>query len=240
MKTGTEKNKSILLVDDIELFLELERTFFHREGFELLVAVEPQEIMQLVTRQQPDLVFIDMDAADVRGDEICRWMKRDEGLRLIPVIMVVEAGDGEAESLCRQAGCDAVIHRPVRRHQLLSAARTFLDLVDRQQSRVSTRVPVDFAISERQLKTHYTVNLSPGGLFVETDEELPVDTRLSLQVRFPSSGRGVTCQGRVAWTNSAKNGRKQTHLPAGMGIEFAQLDIEQLTLLKGFLAAGAA
>ena len=235
-----EKSQSILLVDDIELFLELERTFFHREGFDLLVAVEPQEIMQLVTRHQPDLVFIDMDAADIRGDEICRWMKQDAGLRLIPVIMVVEAGDSEAESLCRQAGCDALIHRPVRRHQLLSAARTFLDLVDRQQSRVPTRLPVDFATTGRQLTTHYTVNLSPGGLFLETDDVLPVDTHLALQVRFPSSGRSLTCQGRVAWLNSPTKGRKKAHLPAGMGIEFAQLASEQLTLIKGFLAAGAA
>lgn len=240
MKTGSEENKSILLVDDIELFLELERTFFHREGFDLMVAVEPQEIMQLVTRRKPDLVFIDMDVADIRGDEICRWMKQDDGLRLIPVIMVVDAGDGEAESLCRQAGCDAIIQRPVRRHQLLAAARTFLDLVDRQQSRVATRVPVDFATAERQLATHYTVNLSPGGLFVETEEVLPVDTPLSLQVRFPASGRSLTCRGRVAWLNSGKNGRKQAHLPAGMGIEFAQLATDQLTLIKGFLAAGAA
>ena len=31
-------NRKILLVDDVELFLELEKTFFNRAGFQLLVA----------------------------------------------------------------------------------------------------------------------------------------------------------------------------------------------------------
>lgn len=239
MKTGSE-NKSILLVDDVELFLELERTFFHREGFDLLVAINPQEIMQLVLKRQPDLVFMDMDMSDGRGDKICRWMKQDETLRLIPVIMLVDSGDNESESLCRQAGCDAIIHRPVRRQQLLSAARTFLDLTDRQLSRVPTRIPVEFGRQEQERIINYSVNLSPDGLFVATDEIMPVDTPLTLRVKFPSGGRSLTCRGRVAWLNHAGEGTKKPHLPTGMGIQFSQLANEQLNIVKGFLAAGAA
>jgi len=238
MKTGTE-NRSILLVDDVELFLELERTFFHREGFDLLIAVNPQEMMQLIIKRKPELVFMDMDVADSHGDEVCRWIKQDNSLRLIPVIMVVDSGDDEAESLCRQAGCDAIIHRPVRRHQLLSAARTFLDLVDRKLSRVATCLPVEFT-SATQRTTNYSVNLSPGGLFLATDEILPVDTSLSLQVTFPDSSKSLTCRGRVAWLNHSEDGRKKPHLPNGMGIEFSQLKNEQLNLVKGYLASAAA
>jgi len=234
------EKRSILLVDDVELFLELERTFFHREGFDLLMAINTQEIMQLVLKRKPDLVFMDMDVAGSRGDEICRWLKRDQGLQSIPVIMVVDSGDNEAESLCRQAGCDAIIHRPVRRHQLLSAARTFLDLVDRQLSRVATRLPVEFACPGAEAKTNYSVNLSPGGLFVATDEVMPVDTRLSLRVTFPDRNQALACSGRVAWLNSAARGYKKPHLPTGMGIQFAQLASEQLNMVKSYLTVGAA
>ena len=200
MESAAE-NKSILLVDDVELFLELERTFFHREGFDLLMAVNTQEIMQLVLKRKPDLVFVDMDVSGSRGDDICRWIKQDQDLRKISVIMVVDQGDSESESLCRHAGCDAILHRPVKRDQLLSAARSFLGLTDRQLSRVTTRLPIEFGQREDQLKNNYTVDLSPGGLFVATDEVSPVDTSLAIRVKFPGNGKKLACRGRVAWLN---------------------------------------
>lgn len=238
MDTGAEK-RSILLVDDVELFLELERSFFHREGFDLLMAINTQEIMQLVLKRKPDLIFMDMEIPDSRGDDICRWIKQDRDLRLIPVIMVVDGDDSEAQSLCRQAGCDAIIHRPVKRSQLLHIARSFLDLTDRQQSRIPTRLLVEFGQDDKRINKNYSVNLSPGGVFVATKEILPVDTPLSLVVRFPTTQDSFACQGRVAWLNQSDRFKKP-HLPTGMGIEFAQLAREQQSLVSGYLAASIA
>lgn len=231
------KMRSILLVDDVELFLELERTFFHREGFDLLMAIEPDEIMQLIIRRQPDLVFIDMDSAGSRGDKICRWIKQDRDLRLIPVVMLVDSGDRLAESFCRQAGCDAIIQRPVRRQQLLSVAKTFLDLADRQQARIAARLPVEIGKCDREMKTRFSVNLSSGGLFVACEETLPVETSVSLRVDLPFGSKPLTCRGRVAWLNHSESGRKQPHLPAGMGIQFVPLAAEQLNVLNGYLTS---
>jgi len=238
MTSGSQK-RSVLLVDDVELFLELERTFFHRDDFDLLMAVNTQEIMQLVLKKKPDLVFMDMDVAGSRGDEICRWIKRDEQLQSIPVIMVIDAGDNESESLCRLAGCDAIIHRPVKRHQLLSAARTYLDLVDRRLSRVPTQVPVQFSRQRGDVKTNYSVNLSPGGVFLATDDILPVDTLLALRLNFPEKSKSITCRGRVAWLNQPGTESKKPHLPTGMGIQFSQLKNDQLNIVKGFLSAAS-
>lgn len=203
------------------------------------MAINTQEIMQLVLKRKPDLVFMDMDIAGGRGDEICRWIKRDEKLQLIPVIMLVDSGDAEAESLCRQAGCDAIIHRPVRRQQLLSATRTFLSLIDRQQSRVETRLQVEFGQRDTDLKTNFSVNLSHGGLFVATSEIMPIDTPLSLRVTFPNSEKSLACRGRVAWLNSSAAESKKPHLPTGMGIQFTQLATDQLNIVKGYLSAGS-
>ena len=238
MNSGADK-RSILLVDDVELFLELERTFFHREGFDLLMASNPQEIMQLVLERRPDLIFMDIDVSGNRGDDICRWIKQDRELQQIPVVMLVDSGDLEAEALCRHAGCDALIQRPVRRHQLLSVARDFLDLADRQLTRVATRLPIEFAPDDEQFKRDYSVNLSSGGVFVATSTVLPVDTALALRFQFPDSNRRLACRGRVAWLNRPDAGKKP-HLPTGMGIQFAALAEEQLDMVRGYLAGSAA
>jgi uncharacterized protein (TIGR02266 family) len=230
--------RSILLVDDVELFLELERTFFHRDDFDLLMAINAEEIMQLVLAQKPDLIFMDMDISGSRGDDICRWIKQDKDLNLVPVIMVVDSGNLEAEALCRQAGCDAIIHRPVKRSQLLSAAKTFLDLADRQKDRIASRLLVEFGQHSDELNCNYSVNISPGGVFVATSDVMPVDTQLAIRVEFPDSRRNLSCEGRVAWLNYPET-RKKPHLPTGMGIEFASLADEQLDLLKVYLMDAA-
>jgi len=232
------KHRSILLVDDVELFLELEQTFFHREGFDLLMAVNAQEIMHLVLERKPDLVFLDLQIAGAKGDDICRWIKKDPELRMIPVIMLVESGDAGAELRCRQAGCDAIVHCPVKRTQLLSVARQLLDLHDRQQARIAKRVLVHFGPDPKRLSSHFTVNLSLGGMFLATDEVFPVGTPLALRVQIPGQ-HALSCQGQVAWLNHAREVKKP-HLPTGMGISFRQLDDQHLSQVKRFLNQQAA
>ena len=53
--------KKILLVDDVKLFIELEKTFFQRkESIEILVAHNGCEALQVVEAESPDLVFMDL------------------------------------------------------------------------------------------------------------------------------------------------------------------------------------
>lgn len=232
------KKRCVLLVDDVELFLELEKTFFHREGFDLLMAINAREIMHLVLERKPDLAFLDMQIAGARGDDVCRWIKQDPGLRMIPVIMLVEAGDSRSESLCQQAGCDAIIHSPVRRVQLLDIARDLLGLPDRQQDRVPKRVLVHFGTDPQRLNSHFTVNLSPGGMFLASSEIFPIGTSLALRVQIPGQ-KTLNCRGRVAWLNHPREAKKP-YLPSGMGIEFSQLAEQHLEQVKRFLNQRAA
>jgi uncharacterized protein (TIGR02266 family) len=233
------KRRSILLVDNVELFLKLEKTFLHRDRFDLLMAGSAQEIMQLVLKQQPVLVFLDMQLAGARGDDVCRWIKQDQALYSMPVIMVVAAGDSESESLCQQAGCDAIIHRPVKQQQLLSVARDMLGLVVRQLARVSARVLVHFGENTNRLQSNFSVNLSCGGIFIATEEVMPVGCSLSLRLQLPGGKQALTCQGRVAWLNHSEL-HKKPHLPTGMGVAFAGLSEPQQTLVKSYLTRKAA
>ncbi|HEY5674424.1 MAG TPA: TIGR02266 family protein [Malonomonas sp.] len=238
MDNGSER-RSILLVDDVELFLELEKTFMHRDRFDLLMASSAQEIMQLMLKQKPDLVFMDMQLAGARGDDLCRWIKQDASLRSIPVIMVVASGDDESESLCRQAGCDAIIHSPVKRQQLLTVAREMLDLVDRQLARIPARMLVHFGENPNRLRSNFSVNLSSGGMFIATEEVLPVGSSLELRLQFPGGKQSLSCQGQVAWLNHSEL-QKRPHLPMGMGVAFAGLSGPQQEQVKSYLARKAA
>ncbi len=67
--------------------------------------------------------------------------------------------------------------------------------------------------------TNYVVNMSTGGMFVETSELLPVDTLLKVELMLPGTGTPITCKARVAWTNGPNSYKKQS-LPYGMGLQF--------------------
>ena len=236
MGRGLER-RSILLVDDVELFLELEKTFLHRDRFDLLMASNAQEIMLLVLKRKPDLVFLDMQVAE-RGDDVCRWITQDTILCSIPVVMVVASGDHEAESLCRQAGCDAIIHSPVKRQQLLSVTRNILNLTDRQQARIPVRMLVHF-VKNSQVHSNFSVNLSHGGMFIATQDTMPVGSPLSLRLQLPGKEQTLTCQGQVAWLNHSGLHRNP-HLPMGMGVVFDGLSEPLQELVKLYLTRKAA
>ncbi|HKK01215.1 MAG TPA: response regulator, partial [Desulfuromonadales bacterium] len=101
-------HRKILLVDDVELFLELEKTFFNRAGFQLLVARTGQEAYDLAVSERPDLIFMDLFMPQMNGDEACRLLKADPALAAIPVVMVTQGGHEEELRRCRQAGCNDI------------------------------------------------------------------------------------------------------------------------------------
>ena len=228
-------NKKILLADDVELFLELEKTFFHREGFELLVARTGREAYDKAAAERPDLIFMDLFMPEMNGDEACRLLKSDPELAVIPVVMVTQGGREEELARCRMAGCDAVVLKPINRHHFLATARKFLAITDRITPRIRARLQIHHGPEFRNLLTGYSVNISTGGVFLETEQILPQDTALALEFNLPSSPpRAVRCRGRVAWVNRPDQ-ILNPRLPAGMGLQFLDLSLKDLESVREFI-----
>jgi uncharacterized protein (TIGR02266 family) len=88
--------------------------------------------------------------------------------------------------------------------------------------RVHDRVPLFLEVEYRTAGAFlvaYSSNLSKGGLFIDTERPLPVGTELGLRFAIPGSGK-IEVRGVVAWVRPAAIDGK----PAGMGVEFEQLD----------------
>jgi len=227
------ENKKVLLADDVELFLELEKTFFRREGFELLVARSGREAYDMVLTHRPDLVFMDLFMPEMNGDESCRLIKAHAEVGNTPVVMVTHGGRDEDLQCCRDAGCDDIVLKPINRHHFLSTARKYLNVVERAAPRVQARLRVQYG-SDGRLLTHYSVNLSSGGVFIETPEPLPAKTALSLEFDLPALGRTIRCKGRVAWINHPEQ-IINPQLPSGMGLQFLDLSLEDLTSIREYV-----
>jgi uncharacterized protein (TIGR02266 family) len=87
-------------------------------------------------------------------------------------------------------------------------------MAEREHDRMPYSVEVDFRTASSFLVA-YSVNLSRGGLFLETDADIPTGALLTVDLQIPNAGL-VPINGVVAW----RRGTESTEGPPGIGIEF--------------------
>jgi uncharacterized protein (TIGR02266 family) len=90
-------------------------------------------------------------------------------------------------------------------------------MAEREHQRIPYSVEVEFRTASSFLVA-YSVNVSRGGLFLETEHEVPVGSQISLRLAVPSAGP-VGLTGVVAW----RRGRESGDGPPGLGVEFVDL-----------------
>ena len=191
--------RKVLFVDDVELFVQLEKTFFSRDEFTLLAARNGREALSIVREEKPNLVFLDLHMPEMDGDDCCRIIKSHADYSSIPINMVTQGGCEEDLERCRKAGCDDIVLKPINRGQIVATAHRFLSV---QDQRYLAHLRVQYGPGPGRLLSNYTVNLSTGGLFLETDVPLPegVGDRCpksgdELRLRMGKNGLFVACAG---------------------------------------------
>jgi uncharacterized protein (TIGR02266 family) len=188
----------------------------------------------MVLAEHPKLVMMDLYMPEMDGDEVCRRIRATPEVAKTPVVIVTQGGRDADLQRCRAAGCDDILLKPINRHLFVATARKFLTVADRSAPRVMAKLIVHFGVNPQVLLTDYSVNLSTGGVFLKTENPLPMDTPLTLEFSLPNLSVPVRCQGRVAWLNSSENVTKPL-LPPGMGVQFLDLSLEVMYAIREFI-----
>jgi uncharacterized protein (TIGR02266 family) len=119
-----------------------------------------------------------------------------------------------------------------------SAMRYLFDgntvLEQRYEPRYKTRLAIFYGSGQRQLMTDYSVNISTGGIFIETEKPMPVDTTLFVKFMLPAYGKTISCKTKVAWTNEDVE-IKAKDLPLGMGLSFLDLSLDHMHAIRCYI-----
>ena len=88
----------------------------------------------------------------------------------------------------------------------------------RRSERAPVTVRIEYATVDA-LFSDFTRDINEGGIFVETDEQIPLDEKIELKLRLPGSRQLVHARGRVVRIQPASE-----NTAAGIAIEFDDLD----------------
>jgi DNA-binding response OmpR family regulator len=128
--------KTVLVVDDEPIVREVVVGYLRRDGFRTLEAADGERACELVERERPDLVVLDLMLPGLDGLSVCRRIRaRSE----VPVIMLTARGEEADRIVGLELGADDYVTKPFSPRELAARVRTVL-------RRVAPR-PVDGRVS---------------------------------------------------------------------------------------------
>ncbi len=116
----------LLLVEDNEMNRDMLSRRLIRKGYEIVMAVDGQQGVDMAKSESPALILLDMSLPVMDGWEAARAIKADEATKAIPIIaLTAHAMSGDREKAL-EAGCDEYDTKPVELKRLLGKIEALL------------------------------------------------------------------------------------------------------------------
>ena len=117
----------ILLVEDNETNRDMLSRRLIRKGYEVVMALDGQQAVEMAASEAPDLILMDMSLPVIDGWEATRRVKAKQATQAIPVIaLTAHAMAGDREKAI-EAGCDDYDTKPIDLGRLLEKISQLLD-----------------------------------------------------------------------------------------------------------------
>jgi CheY-like chemotaxis protein len=217
------RRATVLLVQDVAAFRDLETTFLRRHELRVIAAETGDAAHRSARSDLPQIVMVDFaDAAASLA--LCGELKSDPTLERVPVVLVLPRTSrvaGEA------AGADAVIFKPVVQREFLDAVRRFVALTERRARRTPINLRFTWRTEGGVVGHSFSRDLSPSGAFLESERIPPMGCPLQLAFRLAGEENEIVCRAHVR--NVPQVGS------LGFGVEFADLPDSDRGRLERFV-----
>lgn len=128
MMDNTSQQAKILVVDDEPLNLKVLKQVL-QDNYRLSFAKNGMDALELVKKEKPGLILLDVMMPGMTGFEVCRQLKSDPETNTIPVIFVTALADEADESEGFAAGGVDYINKPISPALVRARVKTHLSLV---------------------------------------------------------------------------------------------------------------
>jgi len=146
------RSKVLLAESEVDL-RNLMQDKLERAGFQVVPASTGLQALKRAATEQPDVVVLDLQMAVMGGLEVCRQLRRDQGSRLLSIVMLTPQGQEQGRVQALNAGADVYLEKPLSLRILTSQIRALLRSVRR-----STELPEVVRVGDLEIDCiQYTV-----------------------------------------------------------------------------------
>jgi len=118
--------KKILVVDDEADLVEMLTLRLEAGDFSVIKAYDGEQGLEVMRKELPDLVILDIRMPQMDGFEVCRIAKEDPKIKKIPIIFVTTAGQQKDIDQGRELGSSGYIVKPYDGRMLLAEIRKLI------------------------------------------------------------------------------------------------------------------
>ena len=116
----------VLIVDDDPDIVRLVTYNLTHASFQTVTATTGRKALEIVRKELPDLIILDLMLPDVDGMEVCRVLRQQPQSRKIPIIMLTARGDEIDRVVGFELGADDYVQKPFSIRELVLRVKSIL------------------------------------------------------------------------------------------------------------------
>ena len=125
---------SLLVVDDNEMNRDLLTRRLERQGYQVTVAVDGRQALEILNREDFNLVLLDIMLPEMNGYQVLEQLKADQSLSHIPVIITTALDEADGKAKCIELGAEDYLTKPFNPVMLKSRISDCLERHNRAQA----------------------------------------------------------------------------------------------------------
>ncbi|HEY8910810.1 MAG TPA: response regulator transcription factor [Desulfosporosinus sp.] len=126
--------KILLIEDDLQI-QELVRFNLEKEGFVILIASDGEQGLDLVRREEPDLIILDLTLPVLDGYDVCKNVRAQKDTSAIPIIILSARDDVADKVIGLELGADDYMTKPFSTRELFARVKARLREGQRKKER---------------------------------------------------------------------------------------------------------
>ncbi len=116
----------IAVVEDEPDIAQLVSSHLQKEGFKVDRFPNAESFLRSLSKHRPDLILLDLMLPDANGLEICKTLRKDEGSKAIPIIIVTAKGEETDKIVGLELGADDYVTKPFSLKELTARIKAVL------------------------------------------------------------------------------------------------------------------
>lgn len=217
--------KKILIAENILKAVGSNKALFGRGGIEVHSAKTSEELLALHHQVNGDIIITDFALPAMGGAKLCAAIRGEEKLKTVSIILACDKAQAGLP-LCKKAGANAVIEKPVDPVELFIKVSELITVPPRRDIRVLLRVAVSGGMAGSPSFAN-AENISISGMLMETNQHLKLGDQMDCSFFVGHSEINVAA--KVMRVELTPSGRYRC------GMQFMNLDTKSLIVIEQYV-----